>query len=429
MNAFAQIMGSAFASGLAEHEDERGLQEDRAGVVRAALAIVRWGDRLAENRVNKVVDTVRGYVTEAFDEAKARVSADPLVPARINYQERYAALKRMQNSSDVLRGIELTLDLARDMVHLPSSVDVNTPIHEAMDGARAAIGRLGDIVVDDATVIGADPVDGPDGSPTNRGLRAFGDSLDSMDLQLAEAARLELDRVRRIDGDIDVVADALIDSVRNVRRQEYEEAQLVAGGALDLDALPQFDAVVDNVELKDASQLAELEKEVRQSFGRLSEIVADNGVMAAFCNERIDRSTPSHNRFYGIWDDDWLDDDDEVDRRRGSDSAVINYDVDNDKHESIADATARMHEFNQLPYDGFLDIDFHQHVNAFWYGFDTLMFRVNRMFPGSFQQIEDYRVAVTDFVDKAARELARHMDENQAADFCKQVGELKAHLK
>ena len=219
MNAFAQIMGSAFASGLAEHEDERGLQEDRAGVVRAALAIVRWGDRLAENRVNKVVDTVRGYVTEAFDEAKARVSADPLVPARINYQERYAALKRMQNSSDVLRGIELTLDLARDMVHLPSSVDVNTPIHEAMEGARAAIGRLGDIVVDDATVIGADPVDGPDGSPTNRGLRAFGDSLDSMDLQLAEAARLELDRVRRIDGDIDVVADALIDSVRKVRRQ------------------------------------------------------------------------------------------------------------------------------------------------------------------------------------------------------------------
>ena len=437
MESFAAAMGGALAQGMAKHDEEkRERDEERERAEEAArererlveiVAGIALADRERRARaVCRVLDEAR---SKAYDDMMDELGCDPEMVKPINYVERYNALRSVGDSRVVVQKLELTLDQADAML---KRVSASNPA-SALERAAAAYAKS-------AMEFSGAEVGEPDDDVSSELIdlqRSLGDGLVSASRELGdEIAQLvrgvfdecatpssdavvqaaERERARHLeDGERNrELVDAVLSAIDAVLRAAVENAEQVAGKKLTFD-LP--DAYTCDVSLGDVSsveKLGELAREVRRSFATFKEVIADNGVFAAFAG------TGSFGNCQGdIWF--WDDECEYTGGRPGSRQLEgIECGVEEDRGgDSLERCIERMREFNAREYWGMLDDDFPQHVDAFWYGFEHYMRELGEICRVDMRSFKRYCTDVDGRVHNACWELALRMDDVQARDFAR----------
>lgn len=437
MESFAAAMGGALAQGMAKHDEEkRERDEERERAEEAArererLVEIVAGIALADRErraqaVCRVLDEAR---SKAFDDMLNELSRDPEMVKPINYVERYNALRSVGDSRVVVQKLELTLDQADAML---KRVSASNPA-SALERAAAAYAKS-------AMEFSGAEVGEPDDDVSSELIdlqRSLGDGLVSASRELGdEIAQLvrgvfdecatpssdavvqaaERERARHLeDGERNrELVDAVLSAIDAVLRAAVENAEQVAGKKLTFDLPDAYTCDVSLGDVSSAEKLGELAREVRRSFATFKEVIADNGVFAAFAG------TGSFGNCQGdIWF--WDDECEYTGGRPGSRQLEgIERGVEEDRvGDSLERCIERMREFNAREYWGMLDDDFPQHVDAFWYGFEHYMRELGEICRVDMRSFKRYCTDVDGRVHNACWELALRMDDVQARDFAR----------
>lgn len=437
MESFAAAMGGALAQGMAKHDEEkRERDEERERAEEAArererLVEIVAGIALADRErraqaVCRVLDEAR---SKAFDDMLNELSRDPEMVKPINYVERYNALRSVGDSRVVVQKLELTLDQADALL---KRVSASNPA-SALERAAAAYAKS-------AMEFSGAEVGEPDDDVSSELIdlqRSLGDGLVSASRELGdEIAQLvrgvfdecatpssdavvqaaERERARHLeDGERNrELVDAVLSAIDAVLRAAVENAEQVAGKKLTFDLPDAYTCDVSLGDVSSAEKLGELAREVRRSFATFKEVVADNGVFAAFAG------TGSFGNCQGdIWF--WDDECEYTGGRPGSRQLEgIECGVEEDRGgDSLERCIERMREFNVREYWGMLDDDFAQHVDAFWYGFDHYMCELSDICRVDMRSFKRYCTDVDGRVRNACWELALRMYDVQAREFAR----------
>lgn len=437
MESFAAAMGGALAQGMAKHDDEkRERDEERkraegAARERERLAEIVAGIALADRErraqaVCRVLDEAR---SKAYDDMMDELSCDPEMVKPINYVERYNALRSVGDSRVVVQKLELTLDQADALL---KRVSASNPA-SALERAAAAYAKS-------AMEFSGAEVGEPDDDVSSELIdlqRSLGDGLVSASRELGdEMAQLvrgvfdecatpssdavvqaaERERARHLeDGKRNrELVDAVLNAIDAVLRAAVENAEQVAGKKLTFDLPDAYTCDVSLGDVSSAEKLGELAREVRRSFATFKEVIADNGVFAAFAG------TGSFGNCQGdIWF--WDDECEYTGGRPGSRQLEgIECGVEEDRvGDSLERCIERMREFNAREYWGMLDDDFPQHVDAFWYGFEHYMRELGEICRVDMHSFKRYCTDVDGRVRNACWELALRMDDVQAREFAR----------
>ena len=437
MESFAAAMGGALAQGMAKHDEEkRERDEERERAEEAArererLVEIVAGIALADRErraqaVCRVLDEAR---SKAYDDMMDELSCDPEMVKPINYVERYNALRSVGDSRVVVQKLELTLDQADALL---KRVSASNPA-SALERAAAAYAKS-------AMEFSGAEVGEPDDDVSSELIdlqRSLGDGLVSASRELGdEIAQLvrgvfdecatpssdavvqaaERERARHLeDGERNrELVDAVLSAIDAVLRAAVENAEQVAGKKLTFDLPDAYTCDVSFGDVSSAEKLGELAREVRRSFATFKEVIADNGVFAAFAG------TGSFGNCQGdIWF--WDDECEYTGGRPGSRQLEgIECGVEEDRvGDSLERCIERMREFNAREYWGMLDDDFPQHVDAFWYGFDHYMCELSDICRVDMRSFKRYCTDVDGRVRNACWELALRMDDVQAREFAR----------
>lgn len=437
MESFAAAMGGALAQGMAKHDEEkRERDEERERAEEAArererLVEIVAGIALADRErraqaVCRVLDEAR---SEAYDDMMDELSCDPEMVKPINYVERYNALRSVGDSRVVVQKLELTLDQADALL---KRVSASNPA-SALERAAAAYAKS-------AMEFSGAEVGEPDDDVSSELIdlqRSLGDGLVSASRELGdEIAQLvrgvfdecatpssdavvqaaERERARHLeDGERNrELVDAVLSAIDAVLRAAVENAEQVAGKKLTFDLPDAYTCDVSLGDVSSAEKLGELAREVRRSFATFKEVIADNGVFAAFAG------TGSFGNCQGdIWF--WDDECEYTGGRPGSRQLEgIECGVEEDRvGDSLERCIERMREFNAREYWGMLDDDFPQHVDAFWYGFEHYMRELGEICRVDMHSFKRYCTDVDGRVRNACWELALRMDDVQAREFAR----------
>ena len=437
MESFAAAMGGALAQGMAKHDEEkRERDEERERAEEAArererLVEIVAGIALADRErraqaVCRVLDEAR---SKAFDDMLNELSRDPEMVKPINYVERYNALRSVGDSRVVVQKLELTLDQADALL---KRVSASNPV-SALERAAAAYAKS-------AMEFSGAEVGEPDDDVSSELIdlqRSLGDGLVSASRELGdEIAQLvrgvfdecatpssdavvqavERERARHLeDGERNrELVDAVRSAIDSVLKAAVENAEQVAGKKLTFDLPDAYTCDASLGDVSSAEKLGELAREVRRSFATFKEVVADNGVFAAFAG------TGSFGNCQGdIWF--WDDECEYTGGRPGSRQLEgIECGVEEDQGgDSLERCIERMREFNAREYWGMLDDDFPQHVDAFWYGFEHYMRELGEICRVDMRSFKRYCTDVDGRVRNACWELALRMDDVQAREFAK----------
>ena len=437
MESFAAAMGGALAQGMAKHDDEkRERDEERERAEEAArererLVEIVAGIALADRErraqaVCRVLDEAR---SKAYDDMMDELSCDPEMVKPINYVERYNALRSVGDSRVVVQKLELTLDQADALL---KRVSASNPA-SALERAAAAYAKS-------AMEFSGAEVGEPDDDVSSELIdlqRSLGDGLVFASRELGdEIAQLvrgvfdecatpssdavvqaaERERARHLeDGERNrELVDAVRSAIDSVLKAAVENAEQVAGKKLTFDLPDAYTCDVSLEDVSSAEKLGELAREVRRSFATFKEVVADNGVFAAFAG------TGSFGNCQGdIWF--WDDECEYTGGRPGSRQLEgIECGVEEDRGgDSLERCIERMREFNVREYWGMLDDDFPQHVDAFWYGFDHYMRELSDICRVDMRSFKRYCTDVDGRVRNACWELALRMDDVQAREFAR----------
>lgn len=437
MESFAAAMGGALAQGMAKHDEEkRERDEERERAEEAArererLVEIVAGIALADRErraqaVCRVLDEAR---SKAYDDMMDELSCDPEMVKPINYVERYNALRSVGDSRVVVQKLELTLDQADALL---KRVSASNPA-SALERAAAAYAKS-------AMEFSGAEVGEPDDDVSSELIdlqRSLGDGLVSASRELGdEIAQLvrgvfdecatpssdavvqaaERERARHLeDGERNrELVDAVFSAIDAVLRAAVENAEQVAGKKLTFDLPDAYTCDVSLGDVSSAEKLGELAREVRRSFATFKEVIADNGVFAAFAG------TGSFGNCQGdIWF--WDDECEYTGGRPGSRQLEgIECGVEEDRvGDSLERCIERMREFNAREYWGMLDDDFPQHVDAFWYGFEHYMRELGEICRVDMHSFKRYCTDVDGRVRNACWELALRMDDVQAREFAR----------
>ena len=437
MESFAAAMGGALAQGMAKHDEEkRERDEERERAEEAArererLVEIVAGIALADRErraqaVCRVLDEAR---SKAYDDMMDELSCDPEMVKPINYVERYNALRSVGDSRVVVQKLELTLDQADALL---KRVSASNPA-SALERAAAAYAKS-------AMEFSGAEVGEPDDDVSSELIdlqRSLGDGLVSASRELGdEIAQLvrgvfdecatpssdavvqaaERERARHLeDGERNrELVDAVLSAIDAVLRAAVENAEQVAGKKLTFDLPDAYTCDVSLGDVSSAEKLGELAREVRRSFATFKEVIADNGVFAAFAG------TGSFGNCQGdIWF--WDDECEYTGGRPGSRQLEgIECGVEEDRvGDSLERCIERMREFNAREYWGMLDDDFPQHVDAFWYGFEHYMRELGEICRVDMRSFKRYCTDVDGRVRNACWELALRMDDVQAREFAR----------
>lgn len=305
MESFAAAMGGVLAQGMAKHDEEkRERDEERERAEEAArererLVEIVAGIALADRErraqaVCRVLDEAR---SKAYDDMMDELSCDPEMVKPINYVERYNALRSVGDSRVVVQKLELTLDQADALL---KRVSASNPA-SALERAAAAYAKS-------AMEFSGAEVGEPDDDVSSELIdlqRSLGDGLVSASRELGdEIAQLvrgvfdecatpssdavvqaaERERARHLeDGERNrELVDAVLSAIDAVLKAAVEDAEQVAGKKLTFDLPDAYTCDVSLGDVSSAEKLGELAREVRRSFATFKEVVADNGVFAAF---------------------------------------------------------------------------------------------------------------------------------------------------
>lgn len=437
MESFAAAMGGALAQGMAKHDEEkRERDEERERAEEAArererLVEIVAGIALADRErraqaVCRVLDEAR---SKAYDDMMDELSRDPEMVKPINYVERYNALRSVGDSRVVVQKLELTLDQADALL---KRVSASNPA-SALERAAAAYAKS-------AMEFSGAEVGEPDDDVSSELIdlqRSLGDGLVFASRELGdEIAQLvrgvfdecatpssdavvqaaERERARHLeDGERNrELVDAVRSAIDSVLKAAVENAEQVAGKKLTFDLPDAYTCDVSLEDVSSAEKLGELAREVRRSFATFKEVVADNGVFAAFAG------TGSFGNCQGdIWF--WDDECEYTGGRPGSRQLEgIECGIEEDQGgDSLERCIERMREFNAREYWGMLDDDFPQHVDAFWYGFEHYMRELGEICRVDMRSFKRYCIDVDGRVRNACWELALRMDDVQAREFAR----------
>ena len=437
MESFAAAMGGALAQGMAKHDEEkRERDEERERAEEAArererLVEIVAGIALADRErraqaVCRVLDEAR---SKAFDDMLNELSRDPEMVKPINYVERYNALRSVGDSRVVVQKLELTLDQADALL---KRVSASNPV-SALERAAAAYAKS-------AMEFSGAEVGEPDDDVSSELIdlqRSLGDGLVSASRELgdeiAQLVRGVFDECATPSSDAVVQAvereparhledgernrelvDAVRSAIDSVLKAAVENAEQVAGKKLTFDLPDAYTCDASLGDVSSAEKLGELAREVRRSFATFKEVVADNGVFAAFAG------TGSFGNCQGdIWF--WDDECEYTGGRPGSRQLEgIECGVEEDRGgDSLERCIERMREFNAREYWGMLDDDFPQHVDAFWYGFEHYMRELGEICRVDMHSFKRYCTDVDGRVRNACWELALRMDDVQAREFAR----------
>ena len=451
----ASGLGKALAEGLAAndiaHEEreaarEKARQDERdAQVAMQRLYEAEQGVRRDvekdERRLRElVVKHVDGYCKAARADVLADLKRDPRMPMAINYLERYNALLGMDDRREVLRLIEATIGAAEKAVQACPTVDVPAAIGGAAADFAKRIGALEKAVVGEPAApdvrlgdVGADADDpygaglSGDGGNQSAGSPSAADAAEqAFRAAMGEPSNLEAE-ILRVKEESAARAQALSAKIAEAAdiakiaaaRARHERAMHIAGRTFNLGRIPEFTGSVGAKLRHDPAKVAELAGLVRASFKTFSEVVCDNGLFAAFCQEGSYGACSG----YSYWWDDLYDEgyySGEVPGERKY--ADIPTDVrEGEGGDFLERVCERMRTFNKQCYWGMLDDDFSQHVSAFWYGFKKLMEAANSLFDVDSRAFTVYCDALTDQAKSAVDALASQMDYAQASAFCKGI--------
>ena len=437
MESFAAAMGGALAQGMAKHDEERRERDEEreraeeAARERERLVEIVAGIALADRErraqaVCRVLDEAR---SKAYDDMMDELSCDPEMVKPINYVERYNALRSVGDSRVVVQKLEVTLDQADALL---KRVSASNPA-SALERAAAAYAKS-------AMEFSGAEVGEPDDDVSSELIdlqRSLGDGLVSASRELGdEIAQLvrgvfdecatpssdavvqaaERERARHLeDGERNrELVDAVLSAIDAVLRAAVENAEQVAGKKLTFDLPDAYTCDVSLGDVSSAEKLGELAREVRRSFATFKEVIADNGVFAAFAG------TGSFGNCQGdIWF--WDDECEYTGGRPGSRQLEgIECGVEEDRvGDSLERCIERMREFNAREYWGMLDDDFPQHVDAFWYGFEHYMRELGEICRVDMHSFKRYCTDVDGRVRNACWELALRMDDVQAREFAR----------
>ena len=437
MESFAAAMGGALAQGMAKHDEEKRERDEER---ERAEEVARERERLAEivagiaradreRRARAVCRALDEARSKAYDDMMDELSCDPEMVKPINYVERYNALRSVGDSRVVVQKLELTLDQADALL---KRVSASNPA-SALERAAAAYAKS-------AMEFSGAEVGEPDDDVSSELIdlqRSLGDGLVSASRELGdEIAQLvrgvfdecatpssdavvqaaERERARHLeDGERNrELVDAVLSAIDAVLRAAVENAEQVAGKKLTFDLPDAYTCDVSLGDVSSAEKLGELAREVRRSFATFKEVVADNGVFAAFAG------TGSFGNCQGdIWF--WDDECEYTGGRPGSRQLEgIECGVEEDRGgDSLERCIERMREFNAREYWGMLDDDFPQHVDAFWYGFEHYMRELGEICRVDMRSFKRYCTDVDGRVRNACWELALRMDDVQAKEFAR----------
>lgn len=437
MESFAAAMGGALAQGMAKHDEEkRERDEERERAEEAArererLVEIVAGIALADRErraqaVCRVLDEAR---SKAYDDMMDELSCDPEMVKPINYVERYNALRSVGDSRVVVQKLELTLDQADALLKRVSASNPASALERAAAAyAKSAMESSGAEVGEPDDDVSSELIDLQ---------RSLGDGLVSASRELGdEIAQLvrgvfdecatpssdavvqaaERERARHLeDGERNrELVDAVLSAIDAVLRAAVEDAEQVAGKQLAFELPDAYTCDVSLGDISSAEKLRELAREVRRSFATFKEVIADNGVFAAFAG------TGSFGNCQGdIWF--WDDECEYTGGRPGSRQLEgIECGVEEDRGgDSLERCIERMREFNACEYWGMLDDDYAQHVDAFWYGFSHYMDELGTLCRFDMRPFASYCKDVDGRLHNACWELALRMDDVQAQEFAR----------
>lgn len=451
--ALGSAIGSALAKGLDENElrkdqreqeraeSERQQQEavEAAEAQREALEHVTRTFERERERVGLMVDAAAGSVlAKARANMRQSLRDDPRMPRTINYQERYNALVDLQDRSKVLSLLKGTLDLADTILADVGDVNVQEAVQDAAGGFRRSLHVVDGVIVcqpehraeelfeeGEALRLVKDEVE-----PLGFGelvrqafYESFGD-LTETERKALVADKTEQERKEVREKRLEKACEA---AVRAGEVYRHTLAQEVSGAALETGELAAFSGKACATLRRDPAEVRQLSAAVRMSFKTFTQVVQDNGLYAAFSSRGDYGACKGYS--YSWWDA--FDDEYDVAfgycGRRPNGMASIPSAVQEDEGGDTTErAIERMAAFNKLPYDGFFDDDFQQHVDAFWYGFRKFMEDVNGLFEVDLSELNGYCGDLSADVMGKVRVLAVRMDEHQAVRFS---GDIKARAR
>ncbi|MBS6611925.1 MAG: hypothetical protein KH279_01505 [Collinsella intestinalis] len=437
MESFAAAMGGALAQGMAKHDDEkRERDEERKRAEGAARERERLAEIVAgiaradrERRARAVCRALDEARSKAYGDMLDELSRDAEMVKPINYVERYNALRSVGDSRVVAQKLELTLDQADALLKRASACN-----------PAGALERAAAAYVKSAAGLAGIEVGEPDDDVSSELIdlqRSLGDGLVTASRELGdEMAQLvrgvfvecatpssdavvqaaERERARHLeDGERNrELVDAVRSAIDAALKAAVEDAEQVAGKQLAFELPDAYTCDVSLGDISSAEKLRELAREVRRSFATFKEVIADNGVFAAFAG------TGSFGNCQG---DFWFWDDEceyTGDRPGSRQLEGIECGVEEDQGgDSLERCIERMREFNAREYWGMLDDDFPQYVDAFWYGFEHYMRELGEICRVDMRSFKRYCTDVDGRVRNACWELALRMDDVQAREFAR----------
>lgn len=412
----------------AESAEARRIAEKRSD---ALHRVIDSFERGRKNARSAAADAVAGYCGKARAEVLEFLKKDSRMPRAINYLERYGALVGADDRFAVLERLDATLDLAEEILDTAAGVDVRGAFAEGAAKYAQKVMRLDGIRIAEAVCVpkGEEPGAGLSGSVASTPsevVRAIEDAfagvlgeLPEIEWRKAEEVEAAKSREKAVDEQIDAAvraAGATADAIMRLR------AESVAGAVFAVSQPMAFDGEVVLKAAKDSARVRELAAEVRKSFGTFKQVVADNGLFAAFANDG------AYGACRGVSFDWWWEgffDDEYFGEKPGSkvyDDILTSVEED-EGGDSLEKSIERMKKLNERKYWGLLDDDFAQHVNAFWYGFKKLMENVNSLFDLDSRAFDKYCGQISQTMQSSAGELAEHMDGPQLSAFCKEIND------
>ena len=413
-------------------EKEKAFLEARQEALDAMLGVWRSAQQKREQRASRAVEQ---YCSDCDSDIQKRLQKDPNMPGSVNWEERCAAFRKMDNRDKLLMRIEQTIGSAEKAIRHNAVIDPGTAISQAADKLFESYQRLRGLSV------GAHKPDksaeeveaAAEGAVLDRraGSRdAFASIEDAVVNAFREAMPDDADKVtEHLDDDSlekrfeREMEQALITARSAARAAEGANAKRVAGSSLDCSVIVPFSGDSPVEKKHDGAELLQLASEVRTSFKTYKQVIEANGVFSAFPDGKSDFGKCRGN----VWDF-WWDDDPEAEYtgRKHQEVEGIESAVEEDAEgDTVSRTIERMREFNKERYWGMLDDDHLKHVDHFWYGFGKLMEFTSSMFEIDLSGFRSHFAKAAIALGNQAHALGSLMDDKQLDDFCKQINGLR----
>lgn len=456
----AEGLGSALAGALdatigataieqaRKEQQEQERQEELADTRDKALQSCRYRWKMQRQ---KVVELATGGVSDYCRSLQQCISfaaeRSGLVPADLNYLERYNALHKTADRKVLLSRIEKTISEAEAIVDKVPLYDPPTFFADCAQRFRESMVLMENVKV-------GEPASGKETEEAKQRASALADALAGgnkaaldnysnalesllsqvdklFDKQLKDnplsehfAGKDNDDKFKELEEFEDLLDKIAADADEQLAASCAASARAVAGMTVPLDDLPKFEGKV-TCELRfDPDAVAEIAKEVRKAFAKYQHVVMDNGVYAAFsdgsdfgkCRERYAWRVVT-----------WLFGDDCCDSYRSNVDGIASTIEEDDIEggDSPTRCLEKLQKANAKRYMGILDDDFSIHVDAFWYGFRKLMEFSTGLLDVDTKEFQAYVTALEEAAKIRTKAIAALMDEQQATDFANRVSKLE----